>query len=149
MLANSPYFGLGLVLTRDPERHERHILNLRLKHGFRNELKYSSSDHHKTAFAEAIIDYFWHEPDLRFSGQIIDNSQHDLDFFGKGHQKGPQPRDVAYGYRYKELILRSTPPRDELVLILDDRTRAKEDKLPRYLKQNIPKKHRPPPNRLA
>lgn len=132
------YFGLGLILTRDPGRHEVQMHNLRIKHGYRNELKYSSNDQHKLPYAKAVLDYFWSEPDLRFSGIVIDTSQHDLGFFDRQKGRGPRPRDVAYAYRYRQLILRSTPQRDELVLILDDRTRANEDKLPEYLNANIP-----------
>lgn len=124
-------------MTRDPQRHEREIHRIRQRTGFRSELKYSSTDTNKVRFAQQVIDHFWHEPDLRFSARIVDTSQHDLSFHKYvGH--GPRPAAVAYNYHYQKLITRATPARDELVVILDSRTRDKRDQFPNYLRREVP-----------
>lgn len=133
---SAPYFALGVLLTRDPDRHEKRIHELRREHEYRPELKYSRNDKFKVPFARDLIDYFWSDPDLDFRCLVIDNSQHELDRFDSDEEE-MRAEDIAYNYRYRKLIERNTPRHDELVLFLDDRTRANEDNLPQYLRDQI------------
>ena len=136
-LGYTPYFLLGVAIVRNPEVHEREILRLRKRHGYLAELKYSNTDRRKLPFCRDLIDYLFDQPDFRFSGIVIDCSVYDVTHHDKFNSR-IRPQDIAYNYRYKKLILSSTPPNDQLIVLLDKRTRAKADNLPKYLENQIP-----------
>lgn len=131
-LESAPFFALGVLVTKDPERHETQLNNLRRQHRYHNELKYSKTDRYQVPYAEAVIHYFLRDSDLRFNVLLVDNHKHNLSHFKK-HKTDYDPRDVAYNWHYKKVLVRATPPRAELVVHLDDRQRRKEDNLPEYL----------------
>lgn len=137
-LRSGRYFVLGVLLTRSPQRHESQLHQFRQEtgYGLERELKYSSTDRCKVPYAERVIDYFSGEPDLRFRALVIPTRKFDLDYYDHLETEYPAAA-VAYNSWYRRLIERNTPKRDELVLTLDDRTRANKDNMPEYIRREM------------
>jgi len=136
---NEPYFLLGIVLTYAPEVHDAVIEALRDKHGYSRQFEYKKTDRLKRGLCEDVIDYFVECDDLEFQGLLIPTRLYDLRHYRKDYDDSARtPQIVSYNYRYKQIIRNNTSLRDELVVILDERTTAKDDNLPQYLQRQIP-----------
>jgi hypothetical protein len=137
-LFHFPHFLLGIVMTYAPDVHSRAIDALRVKHDYPRQFEYKKTDRLKVGLCKDVIDYFVAQPDLEFQAMRIRCADHDLRHFeGDFDSSGRQPQVTAYNYRYKQVISHNTSPRDDLVIMLDARSRAKGDNLPEYLKAQI------------
>lgn len=136
---NEPYFLLGLVQTYEPEAHNAAIESLRDKHAYSRQFEYKKTDRLKLGLACDAIDYFVENDDLEFQSLLIPTAQYDLGRYRSSAETSARtPEIVSYNYRYKQIIRNNTSARDELVVILDERTIAKDDNLAAYLQREIP-----------
>ena len=86
-----------------------------------------------------MLDYFVDCDDLEYQGLLIPTARYDLRHYKKDFERTARsPEIVSYNYRYKQILRYNTSVRDELVVILDERSVAKDDNLPEYLQREIP-----------
>jgi hypothetical protein len=136
---NEPYFLLGIVLTYEPHVHDKVVEELRERHGYSRQFEYKKTDRLKTGLCKDVIDYFVECDDLEFQGLLIPTALYDLKRYRKDFDSSARtPEVISYNYRYKQIIRKNTSLRDELVVILDERTIAKDDNLAEYLQRQIP-----------
>jgi len=133
ILGKSVVFVLGMVVTSDHIRHEAFIDGLRQKHRFATQLLYNSTDRFKSPFAEAVIDYFSKEPDLRFFAYVLtEEGRMSL------HRQGLTVGQV-YRHFYETLVSDCTPAEVPKTLNLEPRYSIGDDRnLRRYLMEKIP-----------
>jgi hypothetical protein len=60
-------FVVGLLVTDEPDVHEEALAALRAAHNYFTELRYSSTDRFKQAYAEAALDHFFASDHLHFA----------------------------------------------------------------------------------
>jgi len=136
---NKPYFLLGIIQTYDPSTHDAVIESLRQKHQYPRQFEYKKTDRLKIALCRDVIDYFVACEDLRYQALLIPTAAYDLRLYRTaGERSARTPEIVSYNYRYKQIIRNNTSEQNELVIILDGRTTARDDNLPTYLQREIP-----------
>ena len=136
---HEPYFLLGIVQTYEPDAHDAAIEWLRDQHAYSRQFEYKKTDRLKLGLARDVIDYFVENDDLEFQALLIPTVQYDLRRYRTAAAAGGRSSEiVSYNYRYKQIIRKNTSGHDELVVILDERTIAKDDNLAAYLQQEIP-----------
>jgi hypothetical protein len=67
----APLFALGLLLTADPERHISALHEIKKRMGYHRKLRFHSGDRRKVGVAREFIHYFTHDPELRFTGDMV------------------------------------------------------------------------------
>jgi len=136
---NKPYFLLGIIQTYDPSTHDAVIESLRQKHQYPRQFEYKKTDRLKIALCRDVIDYFVACEDLRYQALLIPTAAYDLRLYRTaGERSARTPEIVSNNYRYKQIIRNNTSEQNELVIILDGRTTARDDNLPAYLQREIP-----------
>lgn len=136
---NEPYFLLGIVQTYEPGTHDAAIESLRDKHGYSRQFEYKKTDRLKRDLCSDVIDYFVDCDDLEYQALLVPTAQYDLRRYKNEREESARtPEIVSYNYRYKQILRNNTSARDELVVILDERSVAKDDNLPDYLRREIP-----------
>ena len=134
-----PYFLLGIIQTYDPRTHDAVIESLRQKHQYPRQFEYKKTDRLKIALCRDVIDYFVACEDLQYQALLIPTAAYDLRRYRTaGERSARTPEIASYNYRYKQIIRNNTAERNDLVITLDERTRAKNDNLPAYLQREIP-----------
>lgn len=95
---HKPYMLLGCISSayNQVKRHTQRINDLKKKHNFYPEIKWSKVSGSKHQFYKELIDYFF-DTDLRFRAIVIDKSQID-------HQAHNQDHDTFY-YKMYYLLL--------------------------------------------
>jgi len=132
ILGTDVVFVLGMLVTADHTRHEALIDRLRQKHQFATQLLYNSTDRFKSPFADAVIEYFCNEPDLRFFAHVITDEA-----VASLRRRGMSLEQV-YHHCYKTLISNCTPAEIPKTLNLEARYSIGDDRdLRRYLMENI------------
>ena len=136
---NEPYFLLGIVQTYEPRLHDEAIEKLRDKHDYSRQFEYKKTDRLKFDLCCGVLDYFVDCDDLEYQGLLIPTARYDLRHYKKDFERTARsPEIVSYNYRYKQILRYNTSVRDELVVILDERSVAKDDNLPEYLQRESP-----------
>jgi hypothetical protein len=106
------HFVLGALLTSDPDRHRSMLDGLRTPLGYWAELRYSSTDRYKLRFANAVLDHFFGDDDLRFVAGVL----------GPGNAR----RGLTHGELYRRLI-RESDAAGPVELRLERRTSDGQD----------------------
>lgn len=108
-------------------------------YGYARQFEYKKTDRLKLGIARDVIDYFVGNDDLAFQSLLIPTAQYELGRYRTPAETSTrQPEVVSYNYRYKQIIRNNTPVRDELVVVLDERTISKDENLAVYLQREIP-----------
>jgi hypothetical protein len=117
------YFGIGVLRLVDPAPLLRGVQRLRDKHGFRDELHWSSFDKGglrgaapRLDFAKAVMDLFFAADDARFCCHIADRQNGDVTARFKGH---PHAGERAYE-QLASRVLREVIDDQEIVAVLAD-----------------------------
>lgn len=132
VLGNDAVFVLGMLTATDSLRHEAFIARAREKRNFATELSYSSTDRFKRPFAEDLIDYFFREPDLRFSAYVI-TAESVARLRSQSHSL-----EQAYHLYYESLIANGAPADLPKTLNLEIRNSIGSDgSLRRHLRENV------------
>jgi len=134
-----PYFVIGLIKTKNPGFFETEIKALREKHGFKFEIKYSSTNRLKAPLCKDLVDLFFESPGLEFRSIVKSNLVHDLSYF-REMGTSMRPRDLAYNRTYREVIENNLVEEEDtrVLVYIDDKSRLKDDNLLEYLKREIP-----------
>jgi len=116
----------------DSTRHGRFIHQIRERHNFWTQLKYSSTDRFKRPFAVDLIDHLVDDGDLQFSAYVITRDA--AEYLEKNHHS---LEDVYHLY-YETLISNSTAPDANKIVNLEIRNSIGDDRaLRRYLRENV------------
>jgi len=132
ILGHDVVFVLGMLMTTDSARHESFIDRLRQDHSFATQLRYSSTDRFKRAFAEDLISYFLAEPDLQFCAYVITDKA--IAYL----RNNGYSLEQVYHFYYETLLSSFTAPDVAKILNLEIRNSIGDDRtLRRYLRENV------------
>jgi len=127
---NGP-FCIGALLTSDPERHLRHIRELRVIHHFRSRLLYRSTDKFKRPFTRSVINYFFRAPDIWFTARVVSKSARD-------QETSRSADESSYFVHYRKLISASVPKGHPVSLTMVNHSLGGRDELLRkYLHDEV------------
>lgn len=127
---NGP-FCIGALLTSEPDRHLKHIRELRVLHHFRSRLLYRSTDRFKRPFARGAINYFFRAPDLRFTARVVRKRASDQD-------ASRSAEESSYFVHYRKLISASAPKGHPVFLTMVNHSLGGRDGLLRkYLRDEV------------
>lgn len=130
------YFVLGLLLTNNPQRHEKYVEKMRKRHNFWTELRYCSTDKFKLPFVKDLIQYFFEEPDMRFIARLVSDENM------PPVEKSKRILKRVYYLHYKKLIQDGISASERKVLHLEKRTKTGEHRLlNEYLIKNVNRVH--------
>ena len=132
VLGRDSVFVIGMLSMSSSTPHNRYIHQLRERHNFWTQLKYSSTDRFKTPFAVDLINYLLGDNGLQFSAYVI---TYEAVQFLKRYRLSLE--DVYYLY-YELLISNGTAPRANKILNLEIRNSIGNDRvLWKHLRNNI------------
>ena len=109
-----PFMILSYIITPYHllKMHNRNIREMKIRHFYRGEMKWSSISKSQYPFYNEIVDYFFANKDLNFRAIVIDKSQLDHKAFNQNHND-------FYDKMYYQLLNKKIYPENNYNIYID------------------------------
>ena len=111
---NEPYMIIGYVSTPYHllKMHSQNIREMKIKHFFKGEMKWSSLSKSRYPFYNELIDYFFSNSSLEFRAIVVDKNELNHDFYEQTHAD-------FYDKMYYQLLNKKIHPEHNYNIYID------------------------------